>query len=525
MVAAPKILVVDDEPKICEFLETLLQQDGYATEAAESGDAAIAKVSSARYDLIISDLKMPGMDGFELAKRVKGVREDLPVVIVTGYATVGTAIQALRQGVDDYVTKPFKIDEMRKVVARVLEKSRLEGENRRLVAELEAANAELKKHRASLADKVKLTTEDLERANADLRQRVHELGVLNEVGACAASALDLDKLLLQEVRLIAEKLSVAKLCILLREGEWLVAKACQGPETAKNIGNKIRVGAGAVGRAASSREPIVLKDIGADAAEGEWLQPAHSLVCVPIVYKEDNLGVMCAADKRSDEPFSSSDIRVLGTIASQIAPAIENARLYKRLEESSYATVRALVAGLEAKDPYLYGHALRVTSYALAIGAALGMKKRQLSVLERAGQLHDLGKLGISDVILNKPSPLTPAEYESVKMHPVYGEEIIQHLDFLSDVRPVIRHHHERVDGRGYPDGKKGDEIELLARVLSVADAFDAMTSPRPYRPAKDVAEAQKEIAALRAKQFDSEVADVFCEAVVSRDSGTAQNS
>jgi HD-GYP domain-containing protein (c-di-GMP phosphodiesterase class II) len=110
-------------------------------------------------------------------------------------------------------------------------------------------------------------------------------------------------------------------------------------------------------------------------------------------------------------------------------------------------------------------------------------------------------------------------------MHPVYGEEIIQHLDFLSDVRPVIRHHHERVDGRGYPDGKKGDEIELLARVLSVADAFDAMTSPRPYRPAKDVAEAQKEIAALRAKQFDSEVADVFCEAVVSRDSGTAQNS
>jgi HD-GYP domain-containing protein (c-di-GMP phosphodiesterase class II) len=252
-------------------------------------------------------------------------------------------------------------------------------------------------------------------------------------------------------------------------------------------------------------------------AEDEWLRPSRSLVCVPIVYKEDILGVMCATDKRPSDTFTSSDVRLLGTVASQIAPAIENARLYRKLEDSSYATVRALVAGLEAKDPYLHGHALRVTSYALAIGAALGMQKRQLMTLERAGQLHDIGKLGISDVILNKPGRLTPSEFEAVKMHPVYGEDIIKHLDFLSDVRPVIRHHHERIDGAGYPDGKKGEEIELLARILSVADAFDAMTSPRPYRPAKDVSEAQKEITSLRAKQFDSAVADAFCGAVVSK--------
>jgi len=523
MAVPPKILVVDDEAKICEFLETLLQQDGYATESACSGDAAVEKISRGGYDLIISDLKMPGLDGFELAKRVKETRHDLPIVIVTGYATVGTAIQALRQGVDDYVTKPFKIDEMRKVVSRVLEKSKLEAENRRLVADLAAANEELKRHRASLADQVKATTSDLERANADLRLRVHEMAVLNEVGACAAAALDLDKLLAQGVRLVAEKLGVTKMCILLREGEWLVARACQGPQTADSIGARIRIGTGTAGRAAASVEPVVVTNGGAPG--DEWIKPGHSLVCVPIVYKQDTLGVMCAADKRSREPFTPADIRLFGTIAGQIAPAIENARLYSKLEESSYATVRALVAGLEAKDPYLHGHALRVTSYALAIGAALGMKKRQLMTLERAGQLHDIGKLGISDVILNKPARLTPSEYEAVKMHPVYGEEIIKHLEFLSDVRPVIRHHHERMDGSGYPDGKRGNEIELLARILSVADAFDAMTSPRPYRPAKDVAEAQKEIASLRARQFDPTVADAFCHAVVSKDAQAAQSS
>ncbi len=524
MAAAPRILVVDDEPKICEFLETLLHQDGYVTDTAPSGDAALEKISSASYDLIISDLKMPGIDGFELAKRVKVLRSGLPIVIVTGYATVGTAIQALRQGVDDYVTKPFKIDEMRKVISRVLEKSKLEMENRRLVAELAAANEELKRHRAALADQVKITTTDLECANADLRLRVHELAVLNEVGACAASALDVDKLLAQGVRVVAEKLGVTKLCILLREGDWLVTKACQGPETAASIGGRIRVGTGTTGRAAASFEPLVVTDMG-KVAEDEWLKPKHSLVCVPIIFKQDNLGVMCATDKRSGEPFTASDLRLFGTIASQIAPAIENARLYRKLEDSSYATVRALVAGLEAKDPYLHGHALRVTSYALAIGAALGMKKQQLVILERAGQLHDIGKLGISDVILNKPSRLTPSEFESVKMHPVYGEDIIKHLDFLSDVRPVIRHHHERIDGRGYPDGKKGDEIELLARILSVADAFDAMTSPRSYRPAKDVAEAQREISSLRTKQFDSVVADAFCDAVVAQGPQTLRNS
>jgi putative nucleotidyltransferase with HDIG domain len=198
-----------------------------------------------------------------------------------------------------------------------------------------------------------------------------------------------------------------------------------------------------------------------------------------------------------------------------MAPAIENARLYKELEESTLSTVRALVAGLEAKDPYLRGHAQRVTQYALEIARGMNLPESDMLVIERAGQLHDLGKMGISDQILSKPSSLTRDEYEVVKQHPVLGEQIIQPLRFLDDVRPAIRHHHERPDRSGYPDGLGSSETNLPAKIIAVADAFDAMTSPRPYRPAKETAEACREIASLRNVQFDPYAADLFCQRVI----------
>jgi response regulator RpfG family c-di-GMP phosphodiesterase len=516
MVALPKILVVDDEPKICEFLEMLFQREGYLTDKAFTGNAAVEKLRSSKYDLMITDLKMPGMDGFELAKRAKEIDRDLPLVVITGYATIRTAIQALRQGVDDYVTKPFRIDEMRKVIARVLAKARLEIENRRLVGELEAANAELRHHREALKDKVRLTGEDLERANADLRQRVHELAMLNGIALCAVSEPDVDKMLDTCARLVVEKLAVMRSSILLREGDWLVVKACQGNDVAALLGTRVRVGEGVTGRVAQSGEPILAAREAAAPPSGAAVDASvtGSLLCVPMTYKKDNLGVILAVDKQSGEPFTPSDLRLLTTIASQVAPAIESARLFRELEESSYAAVRALVAALEAKDPYLRGHSVRVTQYSQAIGKVMGLKEKDLGVLERAGQLHDLGKLGVSDLILNKATFLTPEEYEVVKQHPVLGEEIIRPLEFLSDVRPVIRHHHERFDGTGYPDGQRDDEIPFLCRIMSVADAFDAMTTARPYRSAKDVAVAHSEILSLREKQFDARMVEGFCEAV-----------
>jgi len=516
--SAPRVLVVDDEPKICELLEALLQKDGYLVDTALDGPTALSKLRGSDYALVVSDIKMPGMDGFELARRVKDAYEDLPFVVITGYATLDTAVRALRQGVDDYVTKPFRIDEIRRVISRVLAKAELLEENRRLVSELEAANAELRRHREALRDKVRLANAELARANTDLRERIQELEMLNGLGRCTESELDLDKLLQRCARLVAEELAVERASIILREGEWLTVKGCHGGDAAKLIGIRKKLGEAVAGEVARSGKPVLVANTGSDprfSPHADWGYVTNSLACVPIAYKGVNLGVICATDKQSGRPFTRADVKLLSTIASQVAPAIENARLYRKLEQSTLSTVRTLVTALETKDPYLSGHARRVTWCALEIGKAIGLSQEDMLVGERAGQLHDLGKMGISDEILNKPGSLTRDEYELVKRHPVLGEQIIQPLEFLGDVRPVIRHHHERPDRRGYPDGQSGEEMDRLTKIIGVADAFDAMTSPRPYRPAKTIEQARREIASLRHKQFDAEAADVFCDYVV----------
>ena len=207
---APRVLVVDDERKICELLKLLLGKDGYEVDSAGDGPSALRLLRKGPYDLVITDVKMPGMDGFELVERVRGVQRDIPLVVITGYATLGTAIQALRQGVDDYVTKPFRLAEMRKVVSRVLEKARLSRENQRLIRDLETANTELVQHREALTERVRTADEDLSRAYTDLQRRVQEMEMLNEVGRCASSELDLDRLLQSCAALVAQKLAVQR---------------------------------------------------------------------------------------------------------------------------------------------------------------------------------------------------------------------------------------------------------------------------------------------------------------------------
>jgi len=517
MQEAPRVLVVDDEPKICEFLEALLHQEGYLVDRALSGAAALKKLGDSQYNLVISDVKMPGMDGFELARHVKKLNEDVPLIMMTGYSTLRTAVQALREGVDDYVTKPFKIGEMRRAVCTVLEKARLSVENRRLIGELQAANKDLTHHREALKNRVKMANEDLWRANAELRQHVGNLAMLNEIALYVASELDLDKLLQSCASLVAEKLGVTRASIMLCEDERVVVKASRGHDDLNIVGMESPLGEGIAGKVAQSGRPILVKDVLGDprlSPHTEWGYVSSSLVCVPIISKRENLGVICATDKRSGEPFAERDVRLLSTIASQVGPAVENARLYRKLEDNMFSVVRALVAGLEAKDRFLSGHARRVTRYALEIGKAMALGNGELSCLERASQLHDLGKVGVPDLILNKPGPLTPGEYNIVKQHAELGAQIIEPLEFLREVRPAIRHHHERIEGTGYPDGLAGDEINLKSRIISVADAFDAMTSPRPYRPAKDANLARYEIYSLRGKQFDAEIADIFCDQI-----------
>ena len=184
----------------------------------------------------------------------------------------------------------------------------------------------------------------------------------------------------------------------------------------------------------------------------------------------------------------------------------------QELRDSYFATVRALTNAVEARDAYTGKHAERVAAYALEIGAAVGEKWAGNPEIEFGFLLHDIGKVAIPDAILHKPEPLTPQERDLIQQHPVIGWEIVRQVDFLGAASEVVRHHHERWDGDGYPDGLKGDEIPLTARVFAVADTLDALTTTRPYRPASPIADARVLIQEGRGTQFDPGLVDAFAE-------------
>jgi len=197
---------------------------------------------------------------------------------------------------------------------------------------------------------------------------------------------------------------------------------------------------------------------------------------------------------------------------NELQMAVERAlRLRSRRRQRGYiSSVAALAAALEAKDPYTQGHSERVTVYALRLAQQIGIDAELMDDIQAAGPLHDIGKIGIREEVLHKPGKLDDEEFEHIKMHPRIGSRMLAHQDSLSRIHQLVRHHHERIDGRGYPDGLAGEEIPLGARILAVADTFDAMTSNRPYRKFLDDEEARRRLIDAGGSQLDNELVPVF---------------
>ncbi len=208
-----------------------------------------------------------------------------------------------------------------------------------------------------------------------------------------------------------------------------------------------------------------------------------------------------AADKEEQLQRYAADLRE--TFKEERARAQE-------LRRSYFATVRALTNAVEARDAYTGKHAERVAAYALEIGAAIGQQWAGNAEIEFGFLLHDIGKVAVPDSILHKPEPLTPHERELIQQHPVTGWEIVRQVDFLGAASDVVRHHHEHWDGAGYPDGLKGEDIPLTARVFAVADTVDALTTTRPYRAASPLSEARALIEEARGTQFDPAIVDAL---------------
>jgi putative two-component system response regulator len=328
-----RILIVDDEPMICRILADRLTTEGYSCTTAHNGKEALQHFCKDAFPLIISDIRMPEMDGIELLKRVKSTYSKTMVIMVTASQDIKMAADSMRFGADDLILKPIDFDLLFFSVKKALEKKKLE--------------------------------EQLESYHQHLRRLVED-----------------------------------------RTGE---------------------------------------------------LQEA-----------------------------------------------------YRFLKKAHLDSVKILTGTIDAKDPYTRGHSDRVSRMSVKIGENLGLNEKELETLEYGALLHDIGKIGIKDEVLQKPGPLSFEEYQHVKEHPLIAVRILEGVEFFVDKIPMIRHHHEHFDGTGYPDGLAGEAIPIEARIIAVADAFDAMISERPHRRALFLGHILAELEKYKGKQFDPSVLEIF---------------
>ncbi|MDH4101115.1 MAG: GAF domain-containing protein [Nitrospirota bacterium] len=286
---------------------------------------------------------------------------------------------------------------------------------------------------------------------------------------------------------------------------------------------RLKMGEGIAGWVARNRTPAVVNDTSQDPrffskADSHSGFVTRNVICVPILRKGRLLGVLQAINRHDGTLFNKDDVALFSSLADQVAIALENAALYAELRETFISTAEAMAEAIEMRDPYTGGHIKRVQEYAVATGMELGLDGEELELLRLVAILHDIGKIGVDDSILKKPGPLTPEEAKIMQEHPVHGEKILEHIKALRFALPGMMHHHERVDGKGYPSGLSGDAIPLHARIIAVADTYDAMTSDRPYRKGLSRQTALDEIHRCSSTQFDPAVADAFCKALAKLD-------
>ncbi len=509
-----KILVVDDEPKICHLIKELLKREGYQSDTSLSGDEALQMIKEYNYQLLLTDLKMPGIDGLELVRKAKKERPEISTIMVTGYATIETAVQSLRHGVDDYITKPFNIFELKKAVERTLYSHQIAMENKQLLDDLKKTNIELDFYKQKLTQRVQVTSKHLADANKELVLRISELDTINEIGKAITSTMDTDELLNLCLEKINEKLKVEHSSIMLfdEKKDELIVRACKGERCNEVLGKTQKIGEGIAGRVAKEKKPILVKNID-DNGFGRETQSGYvtrSYVSAPLISGERLLGVINITDKISRENLSETDVNCLCIMAAQVGIALENIRLCKAIEGNCFNTVRSLVNLLEARDNYTNGHSQKVSEYAASIADMIGVSPKEKNILCHAALLHDIGNIGISERILNKPGKLNESEFDVIKSHPIIGEKIIEPLGFLREASHHIRGHHERFDGSGYPDKLGGEDIPLLTKVMTVADVFEAMTSERTFRHSRSIKDAISELGRVAGKQLDPELVDAF---------------
>lgn len=487
------ILVVDDEPTICETLQLFLQNLGIGNaQTAHNGEKALQEITRHRYDYVFVDLIMPDINGMEVLKKITAYHQPTSVIIMTGYPSMEVVIEAMHNGASDFLVKPFQFQDVKLILERIQRLHLLMKKNWLLKQELEKKK-------------------ELEELNIQLEKRIRLQTTMYSIVDSLSKISHSEELYHYAVQKAAESCNAKKACFMLYDqvNSSLLVLAQQGLEE-MNQGTQAALKSDSEGK-------MILDDhfietyFGKSNRKNVFLDKPNcdnNLMIIPFKIRDEPFGILMVGDVEGKNRFEEEDEFVLKFLAEKAALNLENMTLYDKIKKNFIASLMSLASAIEAKDPYTQQHSSRVTEFALKIAHRMGCTHDDVQRIKSSGPLHDIGKIGIKDKILNKPSQLTEEESDHIKSHPIIGETIVSHLGLDTMELAIIRNHHERWDGNGYPDGLMEEKIPKLSRILSVADSFDAMNSNRAYRESLPFSACMDELKKSSGTQFDPEVVE-----------------
>ncbi|MFQ5841976.1 MAG: HD domain-containing phosphohydrolase, partial [Thermodesulfobacteriota bacterium] len=497
-----RILIVDDDASTRRILSLILDEKGYETETAGTGREAIEKVKERFYNLALLDIRLPDMEGIELLAPLKKIHPEMEMIMVTGYASAETAVRALNEGASAYVTKPLNMEEVLPPVREVLEKQRLAVELRNLILVdgLTGLNNRrgfmiLVQQQLKLANRTKMGLLLLF-ADVDNLKWTNDVLGHNKGDQALIATANILKQTFREPDIIAriggDEFAVLAIESRKQSAEILMSRLQEKLDAHNAKGRRSYKLSLSVG--------IAYYDPKCPCSIDELLERADRSM-----YEQKRKALAPAREAS----FEQGSVREKRGAREELKQSVE------QIQRTVGGTIRALASAVEMRDPYTAvrdsytaGHIRKVAELASAIAKEMDLSEEQVEGIHVAGTLHDIGKVYVPVEILNKPGRLTEMEMGLIKAHSQVGPEILKEIDFPWPVAQIVRQHHERMDGSGYPQGITGEDILLEARILAVADVVEAMASHRPYRPAHGMKKALEEIAQNKSILYDPVVVD-----------------
>lgn len=497
---APKLLLVEVDKMVANYLAAQFAEVSdlqFDVGVTFSGEDAVNMVSTTPYDIIVMETTLPGIGAVSALKQIKDADGDIEVILVGDEPSAETVLGGFREGAYDFMVKPYSFEQLLATVKNAIEKREVLQERKKLIKNLWDANE-------------KLTTENEKlaafKAAAEIKldgsqQQMHAIAsyLLKSNTGCSLSECG-ELAVRSAIKILGRK----EVALMFLEEDHLVVRNASAFEPQFERGQKVPL---------IRFEGLLKESRRATVIEFQTTAGVRSVACVPLLSGVEPVGVLCVGGNGHDLPFQNADLARLTEFGGVVSISLRSALLLDRIHRTHLEAILALLLAAETKDADIRVHSQRVADYSVKIGQKLSLSAEDVLMVRYGALLHDLGKIGLPDELLRKSGEPTEEELEEIKQHEISSDRIVSPMKFLEQARPMIRHHHERFDGAGYPDGLSGDNIPLGARIIAVADCFDALTSVRSYHE-----RLTRDEALLKMEEdygwFDPEILEAFKKAL-----------